>query len=205
MAGGKTRKEEKGKAPVDKKGSQDEKGKDGIKKQHKPFESTRVVPRTIVRIAGKDLNGDHAISRAISTIKGISHRTGRLFAIALENETGIPADSKLSAIKEDNVKKLEDIIMNPGAHGIPEWCLNRRKDYASGKSKHLSMNELDFDLRNTLKRLGEIKSYRGLRHAWGLPVRGQRTKSTHRHKGGTVGVQKKDTTKPASAPAKSGK
>jgi len=28
---------------------------------------------------------------------------------------------------------------------------------------------------------------------WGLPVRGQRTKSTHRGKGGTVGVSKKDT------------
>jgi hypothetical protein len=35
---------------------------------------------------------------------------------------------------------------------------------------------------------------------WGLPVRGQKTKSTHRGKGGVVGVTKKDVAKQGPAP-----
>jgi len=41
-----------------------------------------------------------------------------------------------------------------------------------------------------IKRLKKVKSYRGMRHAFGLPVRGQRTRS-HFRKGRSVGVQKK--------------
>ena len=36
----------------------------------------------------------------------------------------------------------------------------------------------------------KIKSYKGMRHAYGLPVRGQRTRGNFR-KGVTVGVMKK--------------
>jgi len=41
-----------------------------------------------------------------------------------------------------------------------------------------------------VKDLREIQSYRGIRHALGLPVRGQRTKAHFRH-GKSVGVIKK--------------
>ncbi len=156
---------------------------------------TRAVPKTIVRINGKDLDGDLPISLALTSIKGISHRTGRMFAITLERETKVPYDNKMSTVNEQNIKVLEQIIQDPVKFGIPVWALNTRKEWVSGENKHLTMNELDFELRNTFKRLGEIKSYRGLRHTWGLPVRGQRTKSTHRNKGKSVGVTKKDSKK----------
>jgi len=42
-----------------------------------------------------------------------------------------------------------------------------------------------------IKRFRKMKSYRGLRHANKLPVRGQRTRSNFRAKGKTVGVRKK--------------
>jgi len=45
-----------------------------------------------------------------------------------------------------------------------------------------------------IKRLKKIKSYRGIRHNLGQPVRGQRTKShfrTNRKKSGAVGVKPK--------------
>ncbi|MBI2597713.1 MAG: 30S ribosomal protein S13 [Candidatus Diapherotrites archaeon] len=51
---------------------------------------------------------------------------------------------------------------------------------------------MEFSKRQDFQRLSEIKTYRGLRHGWGLPVRGQRTKSTHRGKGPVVGVLKKE-------------
>ena len=47
-----------------------------------------------------------------------------------------------------------------------------------------------------IKRLREIGSYRGLRHARNLPVRGQRTRSNARTKRGkrkTVGALRKET------------
>ena len=56
-----------------------------------------------------------------------------------------------------------------------------------------------------IKRLRDIKCYRGIRHAKGLPLRGQKTKSRHRRKGGVVGVAKKVAVKGKAAPAKKSK
>jgi small subunit ribosomal protein S13 len=71
---------------------------------------------------------------------------------------------------------------------------NRQKDFDEGEDKHISASDLrlrkDFDV----KRLRKIKAYRGIRHAAGLPVRGQRTKANfrkNRKKSGAVGVKKK--------------
>lgn len=158
--------------------------------------------RYIVRIAGKDLNGNLPICIALNSIKGLSHRTSKNAAIVFERETKIPFDSKLGLIPEDMDKKLEEIVLNPEKFGIPDWSMNRQKDLETGQNKHLLMADLDFSLRNDLKRMNETKSYKGLRHSWGLTVRGQRTKSTHRGKGGTVGVLKKDAKAAATATPK---
>ena len=48
-------------------------------------------------------------------------------------------------------------------------------------------NGLDFKLREDLDRLRKIRCHRGLRHYWGVRVRGQHTKTTGR-RGKTVGV-----------------
>jgi len=149
----------------------------------------------IVRIANKDLNGKLSIPRAIMDLKGINHRIANIVAKIFEKQTKTKNDSKIGMLSDEMVKKLEDIILNPGKYGIPVWALNRQKDFETGENMHLIMGDLQFGLRKDLQRLGKIKSYRGLRHAWQLPVRGQRTKSTHRGKGGVVGVMKKDAKK----------
>ena len=148
--------------------------------------------RYIVRIAGKDLNGRLPIYRALTGIKGIGQRLAWNTAIVFEKESGIAYNSNLGTLNEEQGKKLEDVILHPEKHGIPKWSLNRRKDFESGRDSHLVMAELDFSYRKDLQRLSEIKSYRGLRRSWGLTVRGQHTKSTHRGKGGIVGVVRKD-------------
>ena len=51
-------------------------------------------------------------------------------------------------------------------------------------------NGLDFKLREDLDRMRKIRCHRGLRHYWGVRVRGQHTKTTGR-RGKTVGVAKK--------------
>jgi small subunit ribosomal protein S13 len=148
--------------------------------------------RHIVRIAGKDLNGNLPVYRALTKIKGVGIRMAKNVAIAFEKESKVKYDSKLGLLPEQLDKTLEDIVLHPEKHGIPGYCLNKRKEYDTGEDKHLVMADLDFQLRTELQRLNEIKSFRGLRHSWGLPVRGQRTKSTHRGKGGVIGVMKKD-------------
>jgi len=148
--------------------------------------------RYIVRIATKDLDGNLPIYRALAKIKGIGIRMARSVAIAFERETNIPYNSRLGKLPEELDKKLEDLVLNPGKGGVPEWSLNRQRELETGQNRHLVMADLDFQLRNDLQRLNEIKSYRGLRHSWGLTVRGQKTKSTHRGKGPVVGVMKKE-------------
>jgi len=70
--------------------------------------------------------------------------------------------------------------------------LNRRKDYEDGTDKHIILGDLKFTKDNDIKRMKKIKSNKGYRHAWGLPVRGQRTKSNFRkNKGKVTGVKKK--------------
>ncbi len=157
--------------------------------------------RHIVRIASKDLNGNLPIYRALTKIRGIGIRMAKTIAIAFETETGIGYKTRLGELSEEQDKKLEQVVLEPGKHGIPSYNLNRRKEYDSGQDKHLVMADLDLQLRNELQRLNQIKSYRGLRLSWGLTVRGQRTKSTHRGKGAAIGVTKKDI-KAAAAPTK---
>jgi len=160
--------------------------------------------RHIVRVAGKDLNGNLPIYRALTKIKGIGIRMAKNIAIVFEKESSVKYNSKLGDLPEKLDKGLEAIVLNPEKHGIPSYCLNKQRNPYSGQDKHLVMNDLDFQLRTELQKLSEIKSYRGLRHSWGLTVRGQRTKSTHRGKGSVVGVMKKDA-KAQSTPQKEGK
>lgn len=148
--------------------------------------------RYIVRITNKDLDGTMPIHMALQGIKGISHRMAKMIAVAFEKETEVKFNSKLGELEEKYDKILEEIVLKPAEHGIPKWALNRQKDFETGEDKQTVMADRDLSLRKDLQRLAKIKSYRGLRHTWGLPVRGQRTKSTHRGKGGVIGVVKKD-------------
>nr|BAC24851.1 ribosomal protein S18-like [Oryza sativa Japonica Group]BAD30794.1 ribosomal protein S18-like [Oryza sativa Japonica Group] len=66
----------------------------------------------------------------------------------------------------------------------------QKKDYKDGRFSQVVSNALDMKLRDDLERLKKIRNHRGLRHYWGLRVRGQHTKTTGR-RGKTVGVSKK--------------
>lgn len=156
--------------------------------------------RYIVRLINKDLKGQQTIARSLLGIKGIGQRMAHSIANVFEKQSGISASTRLGDIPEDKDRVLEEIILHPEKFGFANWTLNRRNEFETGQDRHAVMAELDFALRKDLQRLNEIKSYRGLRHSWGLPVRGQKTKSTHRGKGGVIGVQKKEVAK-AAAPA----
>jgi small subunit ribosomal protein S13 len=68
--------------------------------------------------------------------------------------------------------------------------LNRQKDIVSGDNLHIISNDLIDTIRLDVEREKKTRSYRGIRHYLGLPVRGQRTKTSGRG-GTTIGVSKK--------------
>lgn len=152
--------------------------------------------RYIVRIANKDLNGGTPIYRALTGIKGIGIRMARMIAYQFQKEHGIAYNLPLGQLPENMDAQLEAIVLAPQKHGIPTWTSNRSKAN-EGKSAHIVMSDLDFAIRNDLQTMKKLKSYKGLRHALGLTVRGQRTRTSGRKRGNAVGVEKKVEAKPA--------
>lgn len=140
----------------------------------------------IIRVASTGLNGNKNVIIALTGIKGVSYNLSR----AIIHVANINPNLKLREIKESDIKKIEEIINNPIKFSIPRWMLNRQKDYETGEDLHLTESELMMSVRNDINLLKKIRSYRGIRHEMGLPVRGQRTKSSFR-KGTKVGVSRK--------------
>jgi small subunit ribosomal protein S18e len=93
-------------------------------------------------------------------------------------------------ITSEELERIVTIIQNPTQYKIPTWFLNRQRDITDGKDSQVLANNMDNKLREDLERLKKIRAHRGLRHYWGLRVRGQHSKTTGR-RGRTVGVSKK--------------
>jgi small subunit ribosomal protein S13 len=103
---------------------------------------------------------------------------------------GLDLNQKIGYLSDDQITEVEKGMRNPEKLNIPDWMLNRRNDYETGKTSHLIESDLMMRLRDDLNRMKKIRSYKGRRHEVGLPVRGQRTKSTFR-KGSSVGVRRR--------------
>jgi len=140
--------------------------------------------KSIVRIVSTDIPGNCTVYHGLTKIKGISWS----FSHAICNVLGIDKKRKIGSLTEQEIANISELLKHPETK-IKSVLLNRRFDIATGKDRHLITSELDlqggFDIRNMKK----IRSYKGWRHALGLPVRGQRTRS-HFRKGRSIGVQR---------------
>jgi small subunit ribosomal protein S13 len=114
----------------------------------------------VARIAGIDIPKNKRVEIALTYIFGIGINRSQ---IVLE-KAGVNPDTRVKDLTEEEVGKLREIIEN------------------SFKVE----GELRKDIRLSIKRLMDIKSYRGLRHRKGLPVRGQKTKTNARTRKGPV-------------------
>ena len=145
-----------------------------------------------VRIANTDLDGNKAIGNALIKIKGIS----AMFSHAILNVANIQKAKKAGYLSDDQAGRIDEILKDPAKFGIPSWMFNRKKDPEDNLDKHLTGTNLTFIQDNDIKMMKKIKSYKGIRHSLGLPVRGQRTRSNfRRNKGKVMGVKKKEGTK----------
>jgi len=57
----------------------------------------------------------------------------------------------------DEIEKLVAIIQNPRQFKIPDWFLNRQKDWKTGKTTQISSQAIDQKLRDDLERLKKIR------------------------------------------------
>jgi len=119
------------------------------------------------RIAGVDIPSGKRVDVALTVIYGVGRSNVR---------------SILEAAKVDDSKRVKDLT----------------EQEISSLQKAVDVYKVEGDLRRevqeNIKRLKEIGSYRGLRHARNLPARGQRTRSNARTKRGkrvTVGAIRK--------------
>ena len=140
----------------------------------------------ILRLANTNIEGKRKVMFALTSIKGI----GRRFSNLICKKADIDIEKRAGELSEEDIDRVMTIINNPRQFKIPNWFLNRQRDPKDGKFSQVYSNLLDNKFREDMERLKKIKAHRGLRHHWGLRVRGQRTKTTGR-RGRTVGVSKK--------------
>ncbi len=144
-------------------------------------------PAKLIRIMSTDIPGDMNIYSGLTRIKGVSWS----FSNALCKKLGFEKDKKIQELSNDEMQKIIRFFENPD---LPEFLLNTRKDFEDGKDKHLLGSDLELKRDFNIKRLRKIRSYKGLRHASGQPVRGQRTKA-HFRENKTMGVGRKKVKK----------
>ncbi len=108
----------------------------------------------MARIAGIDLPRDKRVEYALLSIFGIGLTSSR----KILEDTGVSPDTRVRELTETETSRLRDEIERN--HRV-EGDLRRQLDMA-------------------IRRLKELRCYRGIRHTRHLPVRGQKTKSNAR-------------------------
>lgn len=141
--------------------------------------------RHLVRIAGKDLQGNKKLTAALSDIRGV----GDNFAAAVVKKMGIDPSIRVGTLSDQEIHAVEKALQDVSASALPQWYYNRRNDREAGETKQLLGSDLDFAVKNDIDAEKNVQSWKGIRHSLGLKVRGQRTRTTGR-KGATVGVRK---------------
>ena len=123
----------------------------------------------MARIAGVDLPREKRVEIGLTYIYGI----GRVSATKILEAAGVDADVRCKDLTDDDVKKISAVI-------------DETYTVEGDLRRIVSLN---------IKRLTDIKCYRGIRHLKGLPVRGQRTKTNARTRKGpckTIAGKKKE-------------
>jgi len=141
--------------------------------ENKNYKRKKEEDVVLVRVLGRDIRGDIKIKSALTKINGISWSISNAVCKILE----LDQNMRIQDFSKDELTRIEDFMKTPE---LPLFLKNRRNDFDSGDDLHMSGMDLKLRKEFDLKRLKKIKSYKGVRHIVGLPVRGQRTKANFR-------------------------
>lgn len=118
----------------------------------------------MARISGVTIPAEKQVWVALTYIYGIGPRTAR----NILTKANVEVTTRVKNLTDAEISRIQDAI----------------------NADHVVEGELQRVVTGNIKRLKDIKSYRGLRHSANLPSRGQRTKTnarTRRGKKVTVG------------------
>lgn len=121
-----------------------------------------------MRVVGVNIPDEKRVDIALTYIYGI----GRGNVAKILEAANVSADKRIKTLSEEELTRLQKVIETYKIEG-----------------------DLRAQVIGDIKRLKEINTYRGLRHAKNLPARGQRTRSNARTKRGkrvTIGAIKKE-------------
>lgn len=122
----------------------------------------------MARIAGIDLPREKMAQYALPVLYGI----GKHNVIELLEKTKIDPRKKIKDLDENEIQRLREVL----------------------DADYQIEGDLRREVQTNIRRLMEIRCYRGIRHSRGLPTRGQRTRSnarTRKGKAKTVAGKKK--------------
>ena len=139
----------------------------------------------IIRIANSDVSGEERLGFALTSIRGVGPRISN----AIIQKLKLNPEELAGNLTDKNVDEIENAIGNISKF-VPTWLLNRQKDYDTGENIHPVSVDLKMVHDDDLNRMKKVKSYKGIRHATGHKVRGQRTYSNGR-RGLALGVSRK--------------
>ncbi|TSC86774.1 MAG: small subunit ribosomal protein S13 [Microgenomates group bacterium Gr01-1014_16] len=120
------------------------------------------------RIAGVDIPEKKRVDIGLGYIYGV----GRLNVKPILEQAKVNPGKRVAELTAEEISRLQKLIDAMKVEG-----------------------DLRKEVRQNIARLREIGSYRGMRHAKGLPARGQRTRTNARTKRGkrvTIGALKKE-------------
>jgi len=112
-----------------------------------------------MRILGITIPNEKRLEIALTAVYGVGVSTAR----KILKEVGVSPDKKATMLSETEENKIRGKIEEMKIEG-----------------------NLKREISNNIKRLKDIKAYRGIRHLKKLPVRGQRTKTNSRTIRGNV-------------------
>merc|ERR1712212_451985 len=138
----------------------------------------------ILRVQNTNIDGNIKVTNAVTAIRGM----GRRFTDLVLKKAEVDRSKRAGQLTEAELEQIQTVMTQPKNFKIPVWFLNRRRDWKDGKDGQMTSNNLDNKLREDLERMKKIRLHRGIRHWWGVPVKGQKTKTSGRH-GRTVGVR----------------
>lgn len=113
----------------------------------------------MARIAGVEIPGKKHVGVSLRYIYGIGPANG----VKILNQVGIDPEVKTDDLTEEEVNRIREVI----------------------DREYIVEGELRKEITQDIKRLIEIGSYRGSRHRFNLPVRGQRTRTNARTRRGS--------------------
>jgi small subunit ribosomal protein S13 len=124
-----------------------------------------------MRISGVTIPKDKRTIISLQYVYGI----GAVRAKSILKEVGINESTRVKDLTQDEEDKIRSLV----------------------EKTYTTEGDLRREVNSNIKRLKDIKSYRGLRHAKKLPVRGQRTKTNSRTVRGNKRVMAGSGRKPA--------